>query len=142
MAKKVSLILGVVFVLVGLLGFVPNPLVGEGGFFHTDLVHNLVHLIIGIVLLVMMSKPAAGLTVKVVGIVYLVVAILGFLMVGSETGKLIGLIEVNGADNWLHLVLGVVIVILGWTVCKGSSSSASMNGGMNNGMNGGSMGNM
>jgi hypothetical protein len=134
MAKKVSLVLGVVFVLVGLLGFVPNPLVGEGGFFHTDLVHNLVHLIIGIVLLVMMSKPAAGLTVKVVGIVYLVVAILGFLMVGSETGKLLGLIEVNGADNWLHLVLGVVIAVLGWTVCKGSSSSVSMNNG--------SMGNM
>ncbi len=104
MTKKLAMVFGVVFVLVGLLGFVSNPIVGEGKIFHTNLAHNLVHILLGAVLLLGMNKGA--MVLKVVGAVYLLVAVLGFVMGGD---MLLGLVEINSADNWLHLVLGVVL---------------------------------
>jgi hypothetical protein len=52
MAKTLALVFGIVFIVVGILGFIPNPIVGHDALFHTNSVHNLVHLIIGIVLLI------------------------------------------------------------------------------------------
>ena len=43
MAKRLAMIFGVVFVLVGLLGYVDNPLVGPVGMFATNGTHNLAH---------------------------------------------------------------------------------------------------
>lgn len=116
MAKKVSIILGIVFVVVGILGFISNPLIGDGGYFHTDTVHNIVHIVIGLVLLAF----ANATTVLVVGVVYLLLAVIGFIA-GGDT--LLWIVESNSADNWLHLVLGVVMVVLG-LVTKGGSSVA------------------
>jgi hypothetical protein len=44
-------------------------------------------------------------------VVYLLVAVLGFLVV-DETGKgmILNLVAINKADNLLHLVLGVVLI--------------------------------
>lgn len=112
MAKKLIVLFGAVFLVVGVLGFIANPIVGDMGFFHADTMHNLVHLVSGLLFLIVgFSAPAkAGLTMKIFGAVYLLVAILGFLMVdASGTGSVLGLIEVNSADNWLHVVLGLVI---------------------------------
>jgi hypothetical protein len=39
--------LGSVFVLVGFLGFVPNPIVSPEGMFQTNAMHNLVNLLNG-----------------------------------------------------------------------------------------------
>ena len=115
MAKKLALLFGVVFLLVGLLGFVENPLVGMGAIFETDLMHNLVHILFGVVLLVVALKAPvkSGLWLKVLGVVYLVLAVLGFLMV-PEGGALLGLVNANGADHWLHIVLGLVLLVGGF----------------------------
>ncbi len=108
MAKTLGMVFGVIFVLVGLLGFVSNPIVGDMGYFHTDLIHNLVHIIIGAVLIIASRKGEmmASKTLKVVAIVYVLLALVGFFMDGD---KLLGLVAANDADNWLHLVLGVVL---------------------------------
>ncbi|MBI2485768.1 MAG: DUF4383 domain-containing protein [Deltaproteobacteria bacterium] len=113
MAKTLALVFGIVFVVVGILGFVPNPIVGHDALFHTNSVHNLVHLIIGIVLLIG-AGAGEGLSktlLLVIGVVYLLVAVLGFLAV-DETGKgmILNLVAINKADNLLHLVLGVVFI--------------------------------
>src|SRR3989344_5913236 len=128
MAKTLATVFGVVFVIVWLLGFVGNPLVGEGALFHTNLMHDLVHLIIGIVLLVVafMAAEQSALTLKIFGAVYLIVAVLGFFM----TSPILGLIEVNGADQWLHLVLGVVLVAAGVYAKDGGGMGTPMSGGM------------
>ena len=55
-AKTGALVLGVVFVLVGIAGFVPNPLVGPNGIFVTNAMHDYVHIGSGAVLVL------AGLT--------------------------------------------------------------------------------
>lgn len=132
MAKKIGLLFGIVFVLVALLGFMGTGIVGDMGVFHTDMMHNVVHLIVGLVFIFVALKAAdsMGMTMKIFGAIYLILAVLGFLMVGSGTGSLLGLIEINGADNYLHLVLGIVILFFGMKAGKGSSMSSSSMGGM------------
>lgn len=114
MAKTLALLFGYVFLLVGILGFISNPIVGANGFFHADLNHNLVHLISGIVFLVVAyTAPAkSAMTLKVFGVVYLLVTVLGFLF-APDGPSLLGLLETNMADNYLHLALGVVILLAG-----------------------------
>lgn len=123
MAKTLAMVFGVVFVLVGLLGFVPNPLVGmEGALFETDLLHNLVHLLFGVILVVMSrkSESASALWLLILGIVYLVLAVLGFVMIPEE-GELLGLVHMNHADHWLHVGLAVVMIGASIFARKGSA---------------------
>jgi hypothetical protein len=114
MAKTWAMVFGWIFLVIGVLGFIHNPLVGNGAMFHTDMMHNIIHLIFGAILLwAAYSAPMkARAAMKWIGIIYLVLAILGFVLV-SGTGSLLGLAEVNGADNWLHLVFGAVLLWAG-----------------------------
>lgn len=116
--KSAAIIIGLIFLAVGLLGFIPNPVVGSShdAIFHADSVHNMVHIISGILfLLVAFAAPAhAGLFLKVFGIVYLLLGILGLFTIGdSGMTKLLGFLPVNGADNYLHIGLGVIIFLAG-----------------------------
>ena len=130
MQKTVSIVLGVVFVVVAILGMIGTPIVGHAGasYFMTNTAHDIVHLVIGLVLLFVALKKtsALGVTLKTVGILYLLVAAFGFATVEtvSNTGSILGLVDVNTADNWLHVVLGVVILGLG--LCHCSKDSATM----------------
>jgi hypothetical protein len=54
---------------------------------------------------------------KVLGVVYVLIAILGFFMT-SDTGSLLGLVQVNHADHYLHLVLGILLFIVGLRSAK------------------------
>ena len=127
MAKTLALVFGYVFLLVGILGFISNPIVGSTGLFHADLNHNLVHLISGIVFLVVAyTAPAkASMTLKVFGVVYLLVTALGFALAPNGP-TLLGLIETNMADNYLHLALGVVILLAGIKTSNSSMVPQSM----------------
>ncbi len=115
MAKTFLWVFGIVFILVGLLGWIPNPVVGMGAIFDTNHVHDLVHLLIGIAFIVvaLVAQPMATLAFKVIGGIYLLIALLGFVMVPTG-GALLGLVQTNMADHWLHVVLGVVIVGIGF----------------------------
>ena len=122
MTKNITVALGIVFILVGILGFIPNPIVGSSGIFETDLGHDLVHLVAGAVLLFagLQSEALARLGLQAFGAVYLLVGLIGFAVVDSTVGhgSLLGLIHLNSADNWLHIVLGVVLIGLGFGVRK------------------------
>jgi uncharacterized protein DUF4383 len=114
-AKTAALVIGIVFVLVGILGFIPNPLISPTGLFAVNTMHNLVHLISGIVLLAGVYSFGAALGLKIIGIVYALVAILGFFIVGDDQ-MMLGMIHVNDADKWLHVLLAVVILIAGFAL--------------------------
>jgi len=109
MAKTLAMVFGIVFVLVGLLGFVQNPVLG---LFEVNAAHNVVHLLIGIILVAvaLWAPMQSSLWLKIVGVVYLLVALLGFF----TSSPLLGLVEVNDADNWLHVVLAVVLIAAGF----------------------------
>lgn len=101
-------ILGVVLILVGILGFFNNPILG---IFGVDAMHNVVHLLTGAIFAWagFMSGNNAKKVNQWLGIVYLLVAVVGFM-------GWITFMTIDSADNWLHLVLGLVTVIIGWFV--------------------------
>lgn len=120
--KMVAMIAGAVLALVGLLGFVmESPLLG---LFHVNLLHNLVHLLSGVVLLgaaFMNNGANARITLLVLGVVYAIVTILGFVAPGL-TGSLIGGETASELlyDNVLHLILAVVFIGVPLLVKEGS----------------------
>jgi Domain of unknown function (DUF4383) len=118
MQKTILTILGVVFLAIGVLGFVSDPLLG---IFEVDALHNIIHILSGALALVAVSMGMSAMTTysRVFGIVYALVAVLGF--VSGTT--VLGLIAVNLADNVLHLVLAVVFLYLGFGQAKAAMSS-------------------
>ena len=112
MSKKLIVqVLGAVLILIGLLGFVNDPILG---IFEVDLVHNLVHLASGAAALYFASKGEDGAATfgKVFAVVYGLVFVLGIVM---GEGRLLGLMEINGADNILHLLITAVAAYVGFT---------------------------
>lgn len=123
MLKKAVMILGVVFILVGILGFVNNPVLG---LFNVNLLHNLIHLASGLVLVFAASRgeDASRMAARVLGVVYALVTILGFVAMDL----MVKLVSMNSADNYLHILLTVVLLYLGWGASRASSSSMPQSG--------------
>jgi hypothetical protein len=117
--KTAAIIFGLAFLAVGALGFIANPIVGESenAIFHADKVHNIVHIVSGVLfLLIAMAAPSAtGGFLKLFGIVYLALGIWGMVQIG-DTGmaKLLGFLHVNANDNYLHIGLGALIFLAGF----------------------------
>ena len=117
--KTAAIIIGLAFLAVGLLGFVSNPIVGAShdAIFHTDKIHNIVHIVSGaLFILIALAAPAsAAAFLKIFGIVYLGLGIYGMATMGTaETQKLLGFLHVNRADNYLHIGLGIIIFLAGF----------------------------
>lgn len=113
--RKTLKFFGWILIVLGILGFFSNPVVGSDAntWIHADFNHNLLHLVTGFIMLWSASKDINNTrgTLKAIGWIYLILAILGFFLV-SGTGTLLGLIEVDGAGNWLHLVLAIILLLV------------------------------
>ena len=117
-AKNAALAIGLVFLAVGLLGYVDNPIIGlsPGALFHADSVHNMVHLISGaLFLLVALAAPGFAKTLMIIfGLVYLLIGIAGLVNTKEDgMGEVLGFLHVNENDNYLHIGLGLLIVFTG-----------------------------
>ena len=123
MAKTVCWVFGAILAVVGLWGFVQNPVLD---LFAANTVHSLVHLISGLALLAvaMWWAESAALALIVLGVIYALVAVLGF----TVSGDILGLIDNTPEDNWLHTALAVVFLVVGF-MGRGLGAS-SMQGGM------------
>jgi hypothetical protein len=118
MAKVLSAAIGILFIGIGLIGFSKNPVIGTGvnPVFETDALHNIVHIVSGLLFFVFSALRTQHTIVlmKIFGVVYFLLGVLGFIIFGSlGAGNLLGFLHVNGADNLLHMVLGAVIFIAG-----------------------------
>ena len=116
-SKNITIVFGSAFILVGLLGFTPNPLVSANGIFEVNAMHNLVHLLTGAAFLFggVVLKGKEDVTLKTVTAAYFGVALLGFLTSGNT---LLGLVHINQADRWLHLGLAIGMLTAALTVSK------------------------
>lgn len=115
--KNTSLFWAIAFMVAGIVGFIPNPLVGPGSLFETNTAHNLVHIVTALAFFVFMMKEDSSqiMFMKVFGITYLGVGLVGFLWLGSATeAMLLGFIRINFLDNFLHLGLGSGILASGF----------------------------
>ncbi len=112
LARTVAAVFGAVYLLVGILGFV---LVsgGEGelfGLFPVNALHNIVHILLGAILLYgSMSFAAAIQTTRGVGAVLVILGILGFITTDG-----FGLVPLGGNDIWLHLATGAILLATGF----------------------------
>ena len=113
MVEKLAWVFGIVFVAIGVLGYVPG-ITSDGmllGIFMVDGLHNIIHIVSGLAALAAAwGLYGSRLYFKVFGVVYALVTILGF--VGG--GSVLGLIMVNMADNLLHLVIAVAALWIGF----------------------------
>jgi len=109
-SRNICIAFGSVFVLVGFLGFIPNPIVSSEGIFETNAMHNLVHLLTGSAFLFggLVLEGREGLALNIITAAYFGVALLGFLTNGDS---LLGLVHINEADRWLHLGLAIAMLI-------------------------------
>ncbi len=107
-ADLLAKIFGLVFIVVGLVGFFPNPLVSETGVFRVNEMHNLVHIISGVILLAGAFAGAPVRTIRGMALLYLVVAVVGFAV---PHDMLYG-VAMNMADRWLHAALAAVLLLV------------------------------
>src|SRR5689334_7539542 len=109
MLRAIAIFFGLIFIVLGVLGFIP-ALAPNGmlfGAFLVNAMHNIVHLLTGAVAIWVGATSAEGSKVffQVFGVVYVLVAILGF---GYGDKPLLGIVANNAADAWLHLLIGAI----------------------------------
>ena len=116
-SKQVCVAFGAAFVLAGVLGFVPNPLLAPDGVFAVNTMHNLVHLLTGAAFLAggLLLPGKEQATVVTVSVAYLGVAVLGLLTSGDW---LLGVVRLNEADRWLHVGLAVAMLTAAFVLPK------------------------
>ena len=131
--RTAAKVVGAVFLLVGVLGFVPGITSNYGdmsfaghesaamllGIFQVSILHNIVHLLFGVAG-ILMSRTDSGSRTFLVGggAIYLVLWLYG-LVIGHDTAA--NFVPVNTADNWLHFVLGVGMIALGVLLSRRNS---------------------
>ncbi|MDI6944965.1 MULTISPECIES: DUF4383 domain-containing protein [Microbacterium] len=123
--QKAALVFGIVFLLVGIAGFIPGITTGTDqlefathtsgamllGIFQVSVLHNLVHVMFGVAGLALAgSAPGSKGYLIVGGALYAVLWVYGLVVPHDHAANFVPL---NAADNWLHLVLAVAMIALG-----------------------------
>jgi hypothetical protein len=133
-----ALIVGAAFLLVGVLGFIPGVTTSYDdlkfaghesdakllGVFEVSILHNIVHMLFGLVGLAA-ARTAAMARYYLVGggAVYLVLFVYG-LAIDRESDS--NFLPLNMADNFLHLVLGAGMVVLGLLLSAREAEAGSV----------------
>ena len=117
--RKLGMLMGSLFLLGGILGFVPG-VIKDGmyfGIFMVNTPHNILHIVSGTVFVIasMIGPRAAHLWFRMFGIVYAIMALEG-LKVG--TGMICGCISNNRFDAWGHAGLALGMLLIGFTTQK------------------------
>lgn len=127
--KKLAMVFGVAFLAAGVLGFVPGVTTESAdgtrkllGILEVDGLHNVVHLLTGVVALVAASSAKnAKLYFQVFGSVYALVTLVGFV----QGDSVLGIFAVNAADNVFHLLTAAAALYIGFGLKDVKSASAS-----------------
>jgi len=114
MIRLIAVLFGVGFIFAGVAGFfpsfMPNGLLF--GLFEVDSMHNIVHIASGVIaIMAATSHKYSRLYFQIFGIVYAIVAILGFVLNGDLSFMMM---HVNMADNFLHLGIAIVALYMGF----------------------------
>ena len=130
--QKLAAVFGVVFILVAIVGFIapggmymqptdPATAAKALGIFPVNLLHNIVHLVFGVWgLAASRSWSGSRQFFIVAGFIYAILTILGFV---APTG--FGLVPLAGPDIWLHCLLAIFMLAIGYTA-KPVASAATV----------------
>jgi len=126
MVLSVGKLLGVVLLLLGVVGFVlvaQSPLLG---LLNIDFLENIVHLATGAAFayvgFAMRDNSSARTVVGALGIVYLAVGVIGFVL-----PTLFGLLQhpYTIVDNVIHLALGAIGIYVGFMSARGTMNTTA-----------------
>jgi uncharacterized protein DUF4383 len=121
-AQQITLLFGIVFLAVGILGFIPGittnyddlSFAGKDsdaellGIFQVSVLHNIVHALFGIAGLALARTYDGARTYLLgSGVIYAVLFIYGLFVGGDDDANFV---PMNGADDVLHLVLAVALL--------------------------------
>jgi hypothetical protein len=128
-----SLVVGATFLLIGIAGFTPgittdyDQLTGAGhhsgamlfGTFQVSILHNVVHLVFGLIgLVAARAAISAGRYLLVGGLIYLALWVYGLIIDNNSSANIVPL---NAADDWLHFGIGLGMIVLGVLLTRGLS---------------------
>lgn len=123
--QMAAMVVGVVFLVVGILGFIPGittdydtmKFAGHEseamllGIFQVSILHNIVHLLFGVAGLALARSATAARSYLIWGgVIYAILWIYGLVVDEDSTANFVPL---NNADDWLHLVLAAGMIVLG-----------------------------
>lgn len=116
-ARKILLVFGVVYVLIGVLGFIPGitvagPQPGQGlllGIFAVNALHNVAHLLLGAAMI--WGAMTAGMERAVSRTLAGVFVVL---VLASFIAPILEALPLNLADTLLHLASALVFAAVGW----------------------------
>ena len=139
--RTFAMVMGVAFLLVGVLGFVPPLLTHpahdthggelrvrafEGylfGLFHVNVLHSLVHVLFGVMGLAMArSFDSARTYARIVAVAYGALTVMG-LIPGLNT--MFGLVPIHGHDVWLHAVIAAAAAYFGFARGRDQTGDAA-----------------
>ena len=123
--QRAAMLVGIVFLLVGILGFIPGitqnyedmKFAGHSsdaellGVFQVSVLHNVVHLLLGIAGIVL-SRTWDGARMFLIGggALYLVIWLYGYV---TEQRSGANFVPMNVEDDYLHFILGAGMIALG-----------------------------
>lgn len=129
--QTAAMVVGAVFLLVGILGFIPGVtsnyaalgVAGPAsealllGVFQVSILHNIVHLLFGVAGIVMARSATQARNYLIGGgALYLVLWLYGLVVPHDSSANFV---PFNDADDWLHLILGLGMVALGVVLARG-----------------------
>ena len=128
--RRFALLLGVVFLLVGVLGFIPPLLRAPAGghqghalrvnafdgyllgLFHVNVLHSAVHVLFGVMGIAMSrSFDSARLYARIVAVAYALLTVMGLV---PALDTVFGLIPIHGHDVWLHAAIAAACAYFGF----------------------------
>jgi len=131
LTRRFAQAMGVIFLLVGIMGFIPALLTDPNthphgdhgvtvhafdgyllGLFHVNALHSGVHVLFGILGLVMGGRwDSARLYARIVAVSYALLTVMGLV---PALNTVFGLIPIHGHDVWLHAAIAAVAAYFGF----------------------------
>ena len=112
MSRFFAILFGIAFIFIGVLGFLPTYKTDDllFGYLNTSYMHNMAYLFSGVIAIMSATRYyLAKWYFRVIGVVYLVVAIWGF-----WTGGDLYIMHVKLADNLIHLLIALAALLIGF----------------------------
>ena len=113
--RPFAYIIGIIFLIIGIAGFVPNLVVEEhlASVFHVNVWLNTLHVVSGIFAFAagFSTRMLVKLYYQIFGVLYAVLAVLGFIYGERD---IFGFLASNSPDTWFHVIISVACLILGY----------------------------
>ena len=128
MTRRFALVVGIIYLVIGIAGFIPGLVQGQDypdlavdagsgallGLFPVNVVHHLVHLLIGVLgIAAYRAFDTARLYARGLAIVYGVLAVMG-LISAANLHTMFGLTPLFSHDVWLHAGTAIIAAYFGW----------------------------